>query len=499
MNNLASSSPILRRFARASVLVSVSFLVSSPPSAFCSTEIDVSSVTNRYFQDYEQCTNFVHDQLVEVESTQDEIDDLYTQIGAYRESVSQVKSSIGIARAYLQSYHDYGSENDYQETMDWLDQCYDDLETVWLEYTNSYTEVQSLETKLGVVRSSLSSYNLPTYQIVVENVTNIVQGSGGVGCNCPDYTSILNSIHSDLLSIRTYLLQVRDFVSDLDINVTDFVNLIWSFFERLSVLTGQGYDDDPWNQGTRAAEVPGMLLSNAWASASPQTLQSRIMRYTSYADEELEPTPTAVAGDVPIVAIVGLLYRMQHFMSMTNAINVYSSAQDDKEREAKEDAEEAEASMTDNMQDEDVSMDIETPPDEGLIALWTALSSLIDDIGSRISVDGQHNDFIVLDSDGVTVDLRGTSRAGPSSAAVSRNGRIAIPHVHAGQINTFEAVVNALFTLLWYCLAGLALYYIACKAVRLIITGTSLAFSIAGGDLTGAVQLAERFGVHLSQ
>lgn len=474
MHSLPRYVPILRRFALASASALVSFLVSSPLGAFCSTQIDVSSVTNVYFVEYDSFTNFLYSQIAEIDNLTNIVEGQLVILGRLSTSNAYCISSAEQTVSYLLYYNQ--DQTPY----------YNSAVSAASHAHGTATEIQALRNDLYEERSTLRSlrtelegYELPTYQIVVDQYS----GGGGSGCSCPDYTEIL-------VAIRGYLSSVSSTLSGISDDVRWSVDILWNFFQQADYGAGARHVEEHY-EGQYIGNIFGHVFSNVWASASPQTLQSRIHRYTEYADDYVEPGPGSVATDVPLVAIIGLLYRIQHNQTQTNrTFDVVSTKAEEEMDEAKEEAEDAQEEQQQEQQDVDTDLDVEVTADSGILKLWDELEKFINALDRVLRSSSQTDEFIVLAADGISINLA-ASRAG--SAAVSRPGRVSLRTPGSGNWTTFRTVVRSLCTILWYILGAVIVYFLTTKVFTLVATGVTLAIAIAGGDISGAVTLAERF------
>lgn len=80
----------------------------------------------------------------------------------------------------------------------------------------------------------------------------------GGGCDCPDYTSILNAIYQKLRSIESFLTEFYDYISA-------FYDFYTAFAEGYLIsFTGDLNWNDEYNLGYQLGDGIGLIASNIW-------------------------------------------------------------------------------------------------------------------------------------------------------------------------------------------------------------------------------------------
>lgn len=410
----------------------------------------------------------ITNQFVEVESlfesTYDQFYNAYVEVMFLEEKLDN--GELSVDPLYASSIRD----------------CRDYLREGIGTYMDIAPQMRSIGAQIGRVADALSDPDLPCY-------------SAG-GCECPDYTSLLSQI-------RSYLSTIQQRISTLLIDWEEFTSAHYAFYTsfgqhfQLSVI-GDGSWSYEGDLGRTLGQYTGYLVSNVWASASPATFQFRTLRYSQYIDNDapidLEPEPSEVAADVPLVAIIGLLYRIQHKLYQTNVADVVSGWHDEYEGQVEEKEEEADAAS------EEISLDdVPEAPDDvfpftDLFHIFEILNTALDEflrnlpnvtIGRLIVVD-QGGFYVNL---GDTVDsLVGTSQTLHFSP-VDRDDESSLS-------SRFILILAGLFSVIWYAFGGLVAFLLCQWLFKLLASFVALSFSVIAGDFSGAVKMLEKVGSH---
>lgn len=224
--------------------------LSVPLSVYASTEIDVTSVTNRYFVDFDDYNTFVSNQV-------DYCDEVLA-------TCSEVDGNLSSARGRASSALTYANNIEYrqqrilddQDARSSWDQAYLSLGYARSSQTNlnacidnidaSRASLNELSESTLAVKSALLS-SVPTYQIVVETY------AGGGGCSCPDYSTVLAQINARVLLIYS---ELNSHLGNLDDYLYVVGNILFELYSSA----------DSECSGSSSAEYPGAAFGSSLGS-----------------------------------------------------------------------------------------------------------------------------------------------------------------------------------------------------------------------------------------
>lgn len=440
------------------------------------------SVTNVVtYDDWVTYHSFVTSRCAAVFSEADNIDLLITQI---RGDISEANGYVLEASRLALSASNGLDGQDREDLIEAVDNL-DAVISVWSE-VNTFLDTQRVSVQNIRQQASAVSSALP-------NFSRLDFETGG--CECPDYTELLESLLDEAVVVRNALtdLQTGDslywYFKDQGDALYEFWFTTSRFLLRPPGINDSSYDSYPF--ANVVAQSFGPVLSNAWDSVAPQTLQRRITRYSQYIDNDspidLEPTPQEIATDSVMTAIVGLLYRIQHKLYSTNVADVVSDYRQERD-EKEEEAEDAESSLEDELQiARDQVPDYTYSANFEFFSVFSSLADAIAELRRAIRDSGESSYLMVFASEGFSVNLG-------RNQVVRRDGVIGIPSTRNSGTSGLWSGLSSFSSCIWYLLGALLGLYLTYWCVRIFVTAVSLAFSAVSGNLGSSSILAARLG-----
>lgn len=214
---------------------------------WASTEIDVTSVTNRTFTDYDEMVSFCDDQVYSIDWLTNRIAEIDGDLDDDHQSIANIIASVDTA-LYSMEVDGLQGTAAYNALDSARDQLMD-FEDRHDEFSNT---IEDTRTVLLDVRRDINYYarTAPTYQIVVD------------GYEAPDYGIVLASIRVNL----THLVNLIDLWNS---DWYDFTYAFYDFYTSFaeSMISGLGGNPSWSDESQLAAKLATLLarnFSNEW-------------------------------------------------------------------------------------------------------------------------------------------------------------------------------------------------------------------------------------------